>query len=260
MVNCELYCPPNVCYILDKLYSCHRTDRQTVNTPTIKLNKSSPVIKCMSYTMSPPEGAKTTKNRAKIKLTLIKTSRLWSYKPDSSLAHEHWAGHNSVTVNESLFCGFLKEEALFLWITFKVAEKEKRTFCVLFSVCEAGHWRVTPVGLLRSADSAASHSHQQRRCSHPSTTHCLQEWLIVRLYSAVLTPRLPLAHNNARPHVAGVCQQFLDDDTMDWPACVPSCIIAYASTSLHHKMSGNLLMSSPRKPGGCPYVVVVVEL
>ncbi|KAI3375500.1 hypothetical protein L3Q82_003829 [Scortum barcoo] len=39
-----------------------------------------------------------------------------------------------------------------------------------------------------------------------------------------LAPGFLLMQDNARPHVAGVCQQFLQDegiDAMDWPACSP---------------------------------------
>lgn len=61
----------------------------------------------------------------------------------------------------------------------------------------------------------------------------------IGLYAGAVTPRLPLVHNNAGPHVAGACQQFLDDeviDSIDWPTCFPSCIGASASTSLHQSI------------------------
>ncbi|KAI3358631.1 hypothetical protein L3Q82_015047, partial [Scortum barcoo] len=43
---------------------------------------------------------------------------------------------------------------------------------------------------------------------------------LVRPYAGAVGP----GQDNARPHVAGVCQQFLQDegiDAMDWPACSP---------------------------------------
>uniref|UniRef100_A0A670ZPY9 Tc1-like transposase DDE domain-containing protein n=1 Tax=Pseudonaja textilis TaxID=8673 RepID=A0A670ZPY9_PSETE len=43
---------------------------------------------------------------------------------------------------------------------------------------------------------------------------------LVKPYAGTVGPGFLLMHNNARPHVAGVCQQFLQDegiDTMDWP-------------------------------------------
>uniref|UniRef100_A0A670XN32 Tc1-like transposase DDE domain-containing protein n=1 Tax=Pseudonaja textilis TaxID=8673 RepID=A0A670XN32_PSETE len=47
---------------------------------------------------------------------------------------------------------------------------------------------------------------------------------LVRPYAGAVGPGFLLMHNNARPHVAGVCQQFLQDegiDAMDWPARSP---------------------------------------
>ena len=44
---------------------------------------------------------------------------------------------------------------------------------------------------------------------------------IVRPYAGVLVPGFLLVQDNARPHVARVCRQFLDDggiDTIDWPS------------------------------------------
>ena len=44
---------------------------------------------------------------------------------------------------------------------------------------------------------------------------------IVRPYAGAVGPGFLLMHDNARPHVARVCQQFLHDegiDAMDWPA------------------------------------------
>ncbi|KAL0152685.1 hypothetical protein M9458_052408 [Cirrhinus mrigala] len=47
---------------------------------------------------------------------------------------------------------------------------------------------------------------------------------LVRPYTGAVGPGFLLMQDNARPHVAGVCQQFLQDegiDAMDWPACSP---------------------------------------
>ncbi|KAI3368181.1 hypothetical protein L3Q82_007907 [Scortum barcoo] len=47
---------------------------------------------------------------------------------------------------------------------------------------------------------------------------------LVRPYAGAVGPGFLLMQDNARPHVAGVCQQFLQDegiDAMDWPMPVP---------------------------------------
>uniref|UniRef100_A0A3Q3FZ92 Transposase Tc1-like domain-containing protein n=1 Tax=Labrus bergylta TaxID=56723 RepID=A0A3Q3FZ92_9LABR len=47
---------------------------------------------------------------------------------------------------------------------------------------------------------------------------------LVRPYAGAVGPGFLLMQDNARPHVAGVCQQFLQDegiDAMDWPAYSP---------------------------------------
>ncbi|KAI3361578.1 hypothetical protein L3Q82_013721, partial [Scortum barcoo] len=47
---------------------------------------------------------------------------------------------------------------------------------------------------------------------------------LVRPYAGVVGPGFLLMQDNARPHVAGVCQQFLQDegiDAMDWPTHSP---------------------------------------
>ncbi|CAH2329457.1 unnamed protein product [Pelobates cultripes] len=47
---------------------------------------------------------------------------------------------------------------------------------------------------------------------------------LVRPYAVQYAPRFLLMQANARPHVAGVCQQFLQDkgiDAMDWPTHSP---------------------------------------
>ncbi len=44
------------------------------------------------------------------------------------------------------------------------------------------------------------------------------------LYAGVVGPGLLLVHDNARPHVARVCRQFLEDegiDTTEWPPHSP---------------------------------------
>ncbi|KAL0154047.1 hypothetical protein M9458_050647 [Cirrhinus mrigala] len=48
---------------------------------------------------------------------------------------------------------------------------------------------------------------------------------LVRPYAGAVGPGFLLMQDNARPHVAGVCQQFLQDegiDAMDWPARSPN--------------------------------------
>ena len=47
---------------------------------------------------------------------------------------------------------------------------------------------------------------------------------LVRPYAGAVGPGFLLMQDNARPHVAGVCQQFLQEegiDVMDWPARSP---------------------------------------
>uniref|UniRef100_A0A673ZBN2 Tc1-like transposase DDE domain-containing protein n=1 Tax=Salmo trutta TaxID=8032 RepID=A0A673ZBN2_SALTR len=47
---------------------------------------------------------------------------------------------------------------------------------------------------------------------------------LVRPYAGAVGPGFLLMQDNARPHVAGVCQQFLQEegiDAMDWPARSP---------------------------------------
>ena len=47
---------------------------------------------------------------------------------------------------------------------------------------------------------------------------------LVRPYAGAVGPGFLLMQDNARPHVAGVCLQFLQDegiDAMDWPARSP---------------------------------------
>uniref|UniRef100_A0AAZ3QUN9 Tc1-like transposase DDE domain-containing protein n=1 Tax=Oncorhynchus tshawytscha TaxID=74940 RepID=A0AAZ3QUN9_ONCTS len=48
---------------------------------------------------------------------------------------------------------------------------------------------------------------------------------LVRPYAGAVGPRFLLMQNNARSHVAGVCQQFLQEkgiDAMDWPTRSPA--------------------------------------
>ena len=47
---------------------------------------------------------------------------------------------------------------------------------------------------------------------------------IMTPYAGAVDPGFLLVHDNARPHVAEVCQQFLHDegiDALDWPARSP---------------------------------------
>lgn len=47
---------------------------------------------------------------------------------------------------------------------------------------------------------------------------------LVRPYAGAVGPGFLLMQDSARPHVVGVCQQFLQDegiDAMDWPARSP---------------------------------------
>ncbi|KAI4886748.1 hypothetical protein NFI96_004621, partial [Prochilodus magdalenae] len=47
---------------------------------------------------------------------------------------------------------------------------------------------------------------------------------LVTPYAGAVGPGFLLMQDNARPHVAAVCQQFLQDEgieAMDWPACSP---------------------------------------
>ncbi|KAI4904836.1 hypothetical protein NFI96_002911 [Prochilodus magdalenae] len=47
---------------------------------------------------------------------------------------------------------------------------------------------------------------------------------LVRPYAGAVGPGLLLVHNNARPHVARVCRQFLENegiDNIDWPTGSP---------------------------------------
>jgi len=47
---------------------------------------------------------------------------------------------------------------------------------------------------------------------------------IVRPYAGAVGPGFLLVHDNALPHVARVCRQFLEDegiDTIEWPPLLP---------------------------------------
>ncbi len=44
---------------------------------------------------------------------------------------------------------------------------------------------------------------------------------IVRPYAGAVGPGFLLVHNNARPHVARVCRQFLEDEGIDTIECPP---------------------------------------
>ncbi|KAI3363779.1 hypothetical protein L3Q82_001208 [Scortum barcoo] len=66
---------------------------------------------------------------------------------------------------------------------------------------------------------------------------------LVRPYAGAVGPGFLLMQDNARPHVAGVCQQFLQDegiDAMDWPARSPDLnpiehIWGIMSRSIHQR-------------------------
>uniref|UniRef100_A0A8C7V9S8 Transposase Tc1-like domain-containing protein n=1 Tax=Oncorhynchus mykiss TaxID=8022 RepID=A0A8C7V9S8_ONCMY len=100
---------------------------------------------------------------------------------------------------------------------------------------------------------------------------------LVRPYAGAVGPGFLLMQDNARPHVAGVCQQFLQEegiDAMDWPARSPHLnpiehIWYIMSRSIHqrHRLSRSWRMlqsrsgrRSLRRPsatssGACPGVV-----
>ncbi|CDQ72020.1 unnamed protein product [Oncorhynchus mykiss] len=63
---------------------------------------------------------------------------------------------------------------------------------------------------------------------------------LVRPYAGAVGPGFLLMQDNARPHVAGVCQQFLQEegiDAMDWPARSPDLnpIEHIMSRSIHQR-------------------------
>ncbi|KAI3370992.1 hypothetical protein L3Q82_023645, partial [Scortum barcoo] len=74
---------------------------------------------------------------------------------------------------------------------------------------------------------------------------------LVRPYAGAVGPGFLLMQDNARPHVAGVCQQFLQDegiDAMDWPARSPDLnpieahlghhvLAPSTNATLHHRLS-----------------------
>ncbi|KAI3359140.1 hypothetical protein L3Q82_002673 [Scortum barcoo] len=79
---------------------------------------------------------------------------------------------------------------------------------------------------------------------------------LVRPYAGAVGPGFLLMQDNARPHVAGVCQQFLQDegiDAMDWPARSPDLnpiehIWDIMSRSIHQRHA------TPRCTTECPGV------
>ncbi|KAI3363408.1 hypothetical protein L3Q82_012023 [Scortum barcoo] len=76
---------------------------------------------------------------------------------------------------------------------------------------------------------------------------------LVRPYAGAVGPGFLLMQDNARPHVAGVCQQFLQDegiDAMDWPARSPD--LNPIEAHLGHHVS--LHPPTPRCTTDCPGV------
>ncbi|KAI3368309.1 hypothetical protein L3Q82_007830 [Scortum barcoo] len=76
---------------------------------------------------------------------------------------------------------------------------------------------------------------------------------LVRPYAGAVGPGFLLMQDNARPHVAGVCQQFLQDegiDAMDWPARSPD--LNPIEHILGHHVS--LHPPTPRCTTDCPGV------
>uniref|UniRef100_A0A9J7YAI0 Transposase n=1 Tax=Cyprinus carpio carpio TaxID=630221 RepID=A0A9J7YAI0_CYPCA len=79
------------------------------------------------------------------------------------------------------------------------------------------------------------------RAAQPSMYEILRP--LVRPYAGAVGPGFLLMQDNARPHVAGVCQQFLQDegiDAMDWPAHSPELnpvehIWVIMSRSIHQR-------------------------
>ncbi|KAI3367158.1 hypothetical protein L3Q82_008215 [Scortum barcoo] len=77
---------------------------------------------------------------------------------------------------------------------------------------------------------------------------------LVRPYAGAVGPGFLLMQDNARPHVAGVCQQFLQDegiDAMDWPARSPDL------NPIEHIwdiMSRSIHQHTPRCTTDCPGV------
>lgn len=114
-----------------------------------------------------------------------------------------------------------------------MVEKEKCTYLSpLVSCCEAARKSSLCCGLLNQKPFIPTNI-----ATFTSKNNILPSG--IRLYAGAVTPRLPLVHNSAWPHVAGACQQFLDDeviDSIDWLACFPSHIGASASTSLHQSI------------------------
>lgn len=99
---------------------------------------------------------------------------------------------------------------------------------------------------------------------------------IVRPYAGAVGPGFLLVHDNAWPHVARVCRQFLEDegiDTIDWPPRLPDlnpialCFGPSDAARLHLRLSRSSVMPwsrsgrrYPRTPsvvslGACPDVV-----
>ncbi|KAI4883430.1 hypothetical protein NFI96_029838, partial [Prochilodus magdalenae] len=91
---------------------------------------------------------------------------------------------------------------------------------------------------------------------------------LVRPYAGAVGPGFLLMQDNARPHVAGVCQQFLQDkgiEAMDWPARPPDLnliehIWDIMSRSIHQPdcpgVGGCFSPGDTEDEGGSQYAVV----
>ena len=86
----------------------------------------------------------------------------------------------------------------------------------------------------------------------------------MRPYAGAVGPGFLLMQDNARPHVAGVCQQFLQEegiDAMDWPARSPDLnpiehiwdIMSRSIDQLH--VASQTAQELASSSGACPGIV-----